>query len=321
MQRSMPEVTILILTWNSCRFLHACIETILQQDYQNYSVLVLDNGSTDNTIELVRKSFPSIYIIENQANLGFSAGNNVGLRRIKTPFVVLVNPDVQVAPNWLRQLIEPMVADPQIGVAGCKVYEPDGEVLQHAGGYITFPQALSGHYGLGEFDLGQYDEMRDVEYVMGAAIAIREEVLDSVGLFDEGFFLYYEDVDYCERVRRYGYRVVYLPQSILVHAESSTTVKGSSFYYGQVHASRWRYMLKYYTVEELLSSTVPTESAWLESQGYQQRLGLQYAYTVTLRRLPFLWAQRTSQCAGSNAQSFSNIAAAISSLRHALWIS
>ncbi|MBI1296816.1 glycosyltransferase [bacterium] len=321
MQRSMPGVTILILTWNSCRFLHACIETILKQDYQNYSVFVLDNGSTDSTVELVRKSFPSVHVVENQANIGFSAGNNVGLRKAKTPFVVLVNPDVQVASDWLRQLIEPMVADPQIGVAGCKIYEPDGKILQHAGGYITFPQALPGHYGLGEFDLGQYDEMSDVGYVMGAAIAIRQGVLNSVGLFDEGFFLYYEDVDYCERVRRYGYRVVYVPQSKLVHEESSTTIKGSAFYYGQVHASRWRYMLKYYTVEELLSSTVPTERAWLASQGHQQRLGLQYAYAFTLQRLPFLWTQRIAHHNSSNARAFDNISAAILSLRHDLWIS
>lgn len=316
-----PEVTLLVLTWNACNFIRNCLESVCQQEYPNFKILVVDNGSVDCTVKLVREHFPAVQVIETCANLGFSAGNNVGLRSIKTPFVVLINPDVQLSPDWLLQLIQPMVADPQIGVAGCKVYEPDGKVLQQAGGYITFPQALSGHYGLGEIDCGQYDEIRDVGYVMGAAMAIRQEVLHSVGLLDEGFFLYYEDVDYCERARRHGYRVVYLPKSNLVHAESSTTLKGSAFYYGQVHASRWRYMLKYYTTEELLNSTVPTERTWLASQGHPQRLGLQYAYALILRRLPFLWSQITETDTHSRTSSFNNISEAIYSLRRHLWIS
>lgn len=176
--RDLPQVTIIILTWNASRFLPACLKTLLTQDYPAFSLIIVDNDSTDDTVAVARSlqpptAFPAVQLIENRANLGFAGGNNVALRQIESPFVVLLNPDVELARNWLSELIAPMLSDPKIGVAGCKIYEPDGITLQHAGGYITRPQALSGHFGLGERDIGQHDEIRDAEYVMGAAMAIR----------------------------------------------------------------------------------------------------------------------------------------------------
>jgi GT2 family glycosyltransferase len=291
----------------------------MQQNYPHFSVILLDNGSTDCTVQLTREHFPTVQVVENHANLGFAAGNNVALRQAKSPFVVLINPDVELAPDWLSQLIKPMIADPSIGVAGCKIHQPESNKLQHAGGYITFPQALPGHHGLGEIDHGQHDEIRDVDYVMGAAFAIRREVIESVGLLDEGFFLYYEDVDYCQRVRQAGYRVAYIPGAQLVHIESSTTKKGSAFYYGQVHASRWRYLLKYYTATDLLESTVPAETAWLADRNHEERLGLQYAYSCAQHQLPFLWQQRLEYSSDRHQEAFDQINTAILDLRCNVW--
>lgn len=316
---SLPEISLYILTWNSCNFLQACLNTVFQQKYPHFSVTLLDNGSTDCTLELARKHFPHVLTVENRANLGFAAGNNVGLKLNRDPFVVLLNPDVELAPDCLSNLIEPMLADPTIGVAGCKVYEPGRVLLQHAGGYITYPQALSGHYGLNETDNGQHDQMRDADYVIGAAMAIRQDVIEAVGLLDEGYFLYYDDVDYCRRVRDAGYRVVYVPEAELVHMESSTTNKGSVFYYSHVHASRWRYMLKYYAARELLEDTVPSERAWLAERGHQERLGLQFAYTRAQRQLPYLWRKRIKQRLDVTTEAFYQLNAAITSLRNEVW--
>lgn len=320
----MYQVTIVILTWNSSRFLPACIDTLLAQDYPSFSVVIADNGSTDETVPLVRSRYPSttypfIQVIENPANLGFAAGNNAVLRHIQSPFVVLLNPDVELASNWLSQLITPLAAEPTIGVAGCKIYEPDRTTIQHAGGYIMRPQALSGHYGLGERDVGQYEKQQDVEYVMGAAMAIRQEVIRSIGLLDEGFFLYYEDVDYCERARRAGYRVAYIPGAHLVHNESSTTQRGSVFYYGHIHTSRWRYMLKYYTPEQLVNETVPAEIDWLAQRKHQERLGLQFAYRNAQRQLPFLWSHEPGYNSEDQMKIFDQLNSAISRVRAALW--
>lgn len=314
-----PDTTILILTWNARHVLPACLETLFAQDYPHFAVMVLDNDSTDGTPEWVRTHYPAVQVVENGRNLGFAAGNNVGLRQADTPFVVLVNPDVELAPDWLAQLLAPMRQDATIGVAGCKVYEPDGRTLQHAGGYIMKPQALSGHYGLGERDTGQHDKLRDVEYVIGAAMAIRQEVIRSIGLLDEGFFLYYEDVDYCERAREAGYRIVYVPDAHLVHHESSTTQRGSAFYYGYMHTSRWRYMLKYYTAEQLINETVPVEIAWLAQCEREERLGLQFAYRNTQRQLPFLWSHRVGYNSIAQMNLFDQLNSAILRVRTNLW--
>lgn len=318
-ERLTPDVTLLILTWNARHILPACLETVFAQDYPYFTVMVLDNDSIDGTPAWVRTHYPAVQVVENGRNLGFAAGNNVGLRQVETPFVVLVNPDVELAPDWLTQLLAPMRQDPKIGVAGCKIYEPDGVTLQHAGGYITQPQALSGHYGLGERDVGQHDELREVEYVMGAAVAIRQEVIRSIGLLDEGFFLYYEDVDYCERARKAGYRVAYIPGAHLVHHESSTTRRGSAFYYGHMHAGRWRYMLKHSMAEQLMSATVPAEIDWLAQRACEERLGLQFAYRNAQRQLPFLWSQRGGYNSIDQARMFELLNLAIMRVRTALW--
>ncbi len=289
------------------------------QDYPNFSVMVVDNGSTDDTVQLVREQYPMMQVIENRANLGFAGGNNVGLRLATSAFVVLINPDVVLAPDWLSQLIAAMAEDSTVGIAGCKVYYPGGRILQHAGGYVTFPQALPGHYGLSAIDRGQYDQVRDVDYVIGAAMAIRREVVESIGLFDERFFLYFEDVDYCRRTRSAGFRVIYAPSAHLVHLESPTTQKGSAFYFGQMHAGRWRYLLKYYTVEELLDATFPTEHAWLAQRTHEERLGLQYAYARAKRQLARLWRSRFGSGSQRGRRDFDRVGAALVALRGALW--
>lgn len=314
-----PAATILILTWNALPFLPTCLETLFAQDYPHFTVMVLDNDSTDGTPDWVRTHYPAVQVVENGCNLGFAAGNNVGLRQIDTPFVVLVNPDVELAPDWLAQLLAPMIQDATIGVAGCKVYEPDGRTLQHAGGYITFPQALPGHHGLGEVDAAQFDAARDVEYVIGAAFAIRREVIDAVGLLDDGYFLYFEDTDYCRRTWQAGFRVLYTPGAQLIHQESATTGKGSAFYFGHMHAGRWRYLLKHYAPRDLLEQTMPAELAWLASRGHAERLGLQFAYAVTQRQLPFLWRQRFGYNDLMHRATFDAINAALTTLRQVMW--
>lgn len=315
------DATILILTWNARSFLPVCLETLFAQDYPHFAVMVLDNDSTDGTPEWVRTHYPAVQVVENRRNLGFAAGNNVGLRQTQTPFVVLVNPDVELAPDWLTQLLAPMRQDATIGIAGCKVYEPDGRTLQHTGGYITFPQALPGHHGLGEVDAGQFDDLRDVEYVIGAAFAMRHDLLTRIGGFDEGFFLYFEDADFCRRVRAAGSRVVYAPGARLVHQESASTRKGSAFYFGHMHAGRWRYLLKHYAVRDLLEQTAPAELAWLPQRGHVERLGLQFAYAVTQRQLPFLWQERFGYNDPMRQAEFDAVNAALTTLRQAVWAS
>lgn len=294
----LPDVTIIVLNWNARDFLPACLSALFALNYPNFSVWLVDNNSDDDSLELVSRQFPQVTLIRNEANLGFAAGNNVALRRLTTEFTVLLNPDVVVDPDWLRRLILPIAADAQIGVAGCKLYYPGDSRLQHAGGFIDEEQGFPGHYGLREVDIGQYDNLRDVDYVIGAAMAIRRQTLEQIGLLDEGFFLFYEDTDFCFRVKQAGYRVVYVPQATAVHIESVKTQKESDSYLRHMYTSRWRFLLKHYPTTHIIEKISLVERAWLMTLPVRHRLAAAHAYRLTVKQLPDIDAARTREGIG-----------------------
>ncbi|HEX6383407.1 MAG TPA: glycosyltransferase family 2 protein [Anaerolineae bacterium] len=317
---NLPSVTLIVLNWNAGDFLPACLSSLLKLDYPNYDVVVVDNGSTDGSVAAVEAQFPQVRLCCNERNRGFAAGNNVGLRQADSDFSALVNPDVIVTEGWLRQLIAPLLEDETIGVAGCKLYYPDGKLLQHAGGYLTEPQAFPGHFGLGEVDEGQYDELRDVDYVIGAAIAIRRRVLEEVGFLDEGYFLYYEEADLCARARRAGYRVVYVPRATAVHHESATLARESDFYWQQMFTSRWRFLLKHYLLGNVLQETIPAEKEWLAGLSPQHRRAAAHAYRTTFRQLDEILAARERDgMTSTTAEETKAIAAELQQLRQLAW--
>jgi GT2 family glycosyltransferase len=269
-----------------------CLAALQAQEYPHFAITLIDNASTDDSVHVVREHFPHVTIRVNQRNLGFAAGNNVALRQETADIAVLVNPDVVVTPNWLRQLIGPFRADETIGVAGCKLLYPGGTVLNHAGGRITHPQAMPRHIGGKELDAGQHDHLRDVDYVIGAALAIRRKIVAKTGLFDEGYFLYFEDVDFCFTVREAGFRVVVIPQAVATHVESAVAIKGSFSYLQQFHSGRWRFILKHFTPDEIISETIPVETRWLETIDPAERQAAALAYEMALGTLPSIWQMR-----------------------------
>lgn len=293
-----PSLAVIILNWNGRPYLEACLTALAAQTRPAASITLVDNGSTDDSLAFVRAHFPGVAIRENGGNLGFAAGNNVALRHLTAGAAVLLNPDVILDPGCLAALAGALAADPTIGLTGGKLWYPGGEIIQHAGGFITRPQALPGHYGIGERDMGQYDAARDVEYLIGAAVAIRREVFDRVGLMDEGFFLFFEDVDLCARARQAGFRVVYTPAATGIHVESATAVRGSFAYWQRFHTGRWRYLLKQFPVETILDETLPAEAAWLDQLGAGERRAASLAYLATRRRLVEIGAARARQGAG-----------------------
>ena len=185
------KAAVIVLSWNGIRDLPACLSAVLAQQGAEAQLLVVDNGSTDGSAALVREHYPDVRLVENGRNLGFSAGMNVGMRLLRESpdppeVVILLNQDTIVAPDWLGSILAPLQQNQQVGAVGCKIYYPDGRTIQHAGGWLEPGRAVSRHYGYGEVDVGQHDQPRAVEYVTGAAIALRIRALDEVGL-DEGF--------------------------------------------------------------------------------------------------------------------------------------
>ena len=306
--------TAVILNWNGRAWLEACLTALLAQEYPIAGVVLVDNGSTDDSVPFVRARFPSVAVLANGGNVGFAAGNNAALRDLTTDCALLLNPDVILSPGCVAALAATLAVDPTIAIAGCKLWYPDGATLQHAGGYITRPQAMPGHYGVGERDVGQCDTARDVEYVIGAAAAVRRTALECIGLFDEGYFLYYEDGDLCARARAAGYRVVYEPRATAVHVESAVAVRGSFSYFQRFHTGRWRYLLKQFSAAELLGETLPAEMAWLGRIDADERRAVALAYVATRHALPDIRYAR----GGSDPlpdETWATLAAALDDLR------
>ncbi len=290
--RSFPHVTIIILNWNGRSYLQSCLNAITQLDYPDFDVVLVDNNSSDDSEYFVQAHFPWVNIRQNHQNLGYAAGNNRALRHLSADFAVLINPDIIVSPSWLRELIKPMLADRTIAVAGCKLYFPEDNLLQHAGGTISGPRAMPDHRGVGQDDQGQFDEVIDVDYVTGAALVLRRTALETIGFFDEGFFMYFEEVDFCDRARTAGYRVVYVPQATAIHDESAFAVRGSPTYLERFHYGRWRYLLKHFDPLMIMNKTFPAEEEWLADLPRDERQAVNRAYRSALAGLPEIFQTR-----------------------------
>lgn len=217
-----PRVAIIILCYNGLADTLACLASLEQLRYprERYTLVVVDNASHDDTPQRVREAFPAAVMIENGANLGFAAGNNVGLRYAYTEgfdYALLLNNDTEADPDLLHGLIAEAEADPQVGIVGPTIYyyaEPD--LIWSAGGWVDWRRGTSRMDG-GERERGQYAAARDVDFVTGCALLVRRAVIERVGLLDERFFMYYEETEWCVRAARAGFRIRHAPAARLWH--------------------------------------------------------------------------------------------------------
>ena len=177
------KASVIILTWNGLDYIAACLDAVLAQDYADFEIIVVDNASTDGTADFVAEHYPQVQLIRNERNLGFAAGNNIGMRAATGDVLALLNQDTEVRPGWLEALVE-MAVKPDVGIAGCKLLYPDG-TIQHAGGRIVDARGSARHIGRGEEDAGQYDAVQDVDFVTGAALALTRATLTRIGPLDE----------------------------------------------------------------------------------------------------------------------------------------
>lgn len=216
-----PRVAIIVLTYNGIADTLACLASLYRLDYpsERYEVVVVDNASRDSTPAQVRSAFPQAIVIENGANLGFAAGNNVGLRYAQThgyDYALLLNNDTEAAPDMLEQLVATAEADPAIAAVGPIIYYYDApQRVWSAGGYIDWRRGICRMAGEEE-DRGQYPA-RTVDFITGCAMLIRVAVLGKVGLLDERFFMYFEETEWCVRATRAGYACSFTPAAKVWH--------------------------------------------------------------------------------------------------------
>lgn len=221
-----PQASVIICAYNGKDYLEPCLRSVLASRGVAFEVIVIDNASHDGSGGLVEKVFPQCILIRSAENLGFAGGNNLAIRAARAPFLVLLNQDTEVPPDWLAQLIAPFERDEKIGVVGCKLRYPDGKI-QHAGG-VVWPNGNTDHLGVNEADEGQWNEPGKRDYVTGAAMALRRATLEAVGLIDEGFWpAYFEELDWQMRIKAAGWHVHYEPTDGVIHHESKTLGVGS----------------------------------------------------------------------------------------------
>ncbi len=292
-----PFFSIIVVSLNGGPVIARALESIRATDYDRYEVLVVDNGSTDNLVEVVKTGFPEVLLIQSPINLGFAGGNNLGMRQAQGDVLVLLNDDTEVRPGWLRAWVQAMRERPRWGALGCKLLYPGGRLIQHAGGVIE-SNGQTHHIGYEQEDDGRFDEILACDYVTGAAIALRREMVQRLGPLDEKYFpIYFEETDYCWQARRVGYEVLYVPDSVVIHHESRTQGRYSFRFVYRYTRCRMRFLLKCFSRRELLRALRQELRWWRRFCNRSFYLPFFAGYVSAAWRLPGLLRDRKAfQC-------------------------
>lgn len=224
----MKKVGIVILNYKVKKFTLECVKSVMKSEYSSYKIFVIDNGSQDGLNKEISK-IPRVVFIQNRSNLGYSGGNNIGIREALAwgaDFVFVLNPDTKILSDTLKNLVAVSVEN-NAGIVGPKIYFQDKRIW-FAGGIFDQANVLGKHRGVNEEDKGQYQQIQETDFITGAAILIRKDVFESTGFFDERFFLYYEDSDFCFRAKKAGFKILYVPDAVVYHENAKSTGLGSS---------------------------------------------------------------------------------------------
>ncbi len=223
------KVAVLLLNWNGVELTVPCIESLQKGTIIPTQIIVVDNASVDNSVNILKEKFPFIELIQNQTNLGFTGGNNIGFKKILSDhydYIWVLNNDTLVDKNCLYNLLEAMQADISIAaVSGKILYDDPTDIIWYAGSVLNKNTLRSKHKGEMQKDLGQYDIQEDVPFISGCCMLIRRNVLETVGLFDNNFFAYSDDFDWCLRAKSMGLRLRYIPKAMIYHKVSASFKK------------------------------------------------------------------------------------------------
>ena len=219
-------VSIVILNWNGKSNVEQCLKSLQRISYKPVEIIVVDNASSDGSTDFVKKYFPSVRVISLKKNVGYSGGNNAGIRASRGKYVLILNNDTEVNKRFLESLVNRMELDTSIGCIQPKLlYVSDKNLLNAVGSFFTSTGFLY-HYGYRkQSSRKQYNRSMKIYSAKGAAMLLRKSALEKIGLFDEDFFIYFEETDLCHRLWLAGYTVIYEPMSVVYHKEAVDTHK------------------------------------------------------------------------------------------------
>jgi GT2 family glycosyltransferase len=224
-RRYYPLVSIVTVNYNQSEITCSMVESLNHITYPNIELIVVDNASLLDSPLIIKQRFPSVDLVMNPINYGFAAGNNFGIMKARGKYILLLNNDTMVTPGFLEPMIEKMESDPNIGVISPKLrFYHTPNTIQYAGYTEMHPFTLRNFsIGFNEIDKGQYDIDHETPSAHGAAMLVSMEVIKKVGMMSYIFFLYYEESDWCEQIKKAGYKIWYVHNSLVYHRESIST--------------------------------------------------------------------------------------------------
>ncbi len=229
------DVSIVITTYNVRDLLAECLESVYRsRGLAAFEVFVVDNDSVDGTPEMIRERFPQVRLFVNDENLGFARANNRAIREASGRYLLILNPDTRIRENTLAHMVEVMDERPEVGLAGVKLVRPDGDMdqacrrsfptpLNAVGKFLRLDRVFPKTFGAYNLAWKDPDGDYEVDAVVGAFMFMRREVIDDVGLLDESFFMYGEDLDWCWRIKRRQWKVLYLGSQEVLHVKGAST--------------------------------------------------------------------------------------------------
>ena len=261
-----PTISIIIVSWNTAKLLKRCLDSIYAAVPPiSFEVIVVDNASADMSVNMAEADFPEVMVVRNEENLGFAAGVNLGLARARGEFMMLLNPDTELRPGAAALMLDFMKSDPDVGLVGPRLVLPNGELLKSGRKFPSFLREalettrlyrlIRGHHDnrmlWGRED---FDSNVEVDEVSGACMLVRRAAFDSVGPLDERFFVYYEDVDWCLRMKKAGWKVCYVGEAEVVHSWAQGALKlGVLESKGLLYRSQYLYFLKHHGLVQALT--------------------------------------------------------------------
>ncbi|MCX7785720.1 MAG: glycosyltransferase family 2 protein [candidate division WOR-3 bacterium] len=255
-------VSILIITWNSKKYLKPCLDSILLQEqfkFFDYEIVVIDNNSQDGTVNIIEKSYSQVRLIKNAVNVGYAKANNQGIKIIRSEYILLLNPDTILRDNFFPPLIEYLKQNPRVGAIAPKILNPDLTIQDSVRAFPSysillweltglsrlFPQHKTfGRWRMKYFD---YNQISEIDQPMASCLLVRKEAIEQIGGFDERFPMFYNDVDFCLRLKRAGWKIVYFPDSSVIHYRGASTKIVRTKMIFSMHKSLYHYFEKYDT--------------------------------------------------------------------------
>jgi GT2 family glycosyltransferase len=264
------DISIVIVNYRVRDILRKCLDSITKaQDNLNHELIVVDNNSRDGSVELIRENFPKVNLIENRQNRGFSFACNQGIKRSCGRYVLLLNPDTVFPETGFRKLVDFMDSNPEAGICGPKMVDVSGNLLHSCRSFPSFLTSISSsqsilyryfpgnplsrRYLLKDLD---HSRIQEVDWVSGSCLMIRKKMLDQIGLLDESYFIYVEDVDLCYRAHKAGWKIFYFPEVTLVHQLGQSTSRDRLRSRLQHHKSMWIFFKKHFHPHPLLKSII-----------------------------------------------------------------